>query len=293
VEDVVDREKKPSPQLSPIEQIVREYFSYEDIEEIHRSLEKLNRPDLHPQFVKKAIFSAMDKQAYERELVSKLLSGLYGRVLTTLEIQDGFQNALNAAEDISLDIPNAPDLLARFFARAVADEIAPPKFFTEADAPSPQARQALFLANALATEHHSGKRLEHIWGPGNFKSVKRLKEEARTILEEYLINDDKKEAEKSVRNLNAPSFHFQIVKIALRLMLEKGSTECVSRLSDLFKYFSQVALISEDQFRQGVKIVHDSLADIKLDVPQAESTLREITEKAQREGWLKNRDDRV
>jgi len=282
--------KKTTPQISPVEQIVREYFAYEDIEEIHRTLEKLDRADLHPQFVKKAIFAAMDKQAYERELVSKLLSGLYGRLLTSQEIMDGFQNALNAAEDVSLDIPDAPTLLARFFARAVADEIVPPVFFAEANTPSPQASQALDMANALSTENHAAKRLEHIWGPGNLKSVKRLKEEARTILEEYLVNDDKKEAEKSLRNLNAPSFHFQVVKIALRLMLEKGSSgkdKTVSKLSELLQYFSQVALLTEDQMRQGFKVVNDSLADIKLDVPQAESTLNEITKTAQHAQWLK------
>jgi len=282
---------KTTPQTSPVEQIVREYFAYEDFEEIHRSLEKLDRSDLHPQLVKKAIFAAMDKQAYERELVSKLLSGLYGRLLTAQEIRDGFQNALNAAEDVSLDIPDAPNLLARFFARAVADEIVPPIFFAEANAPSPQARQALDMANALATENHSGKRLEYIWGPGNLKSVKRLKEEGRTILEEYLVNNDKKEAETSLRNLNAPSFHFQVVKIALRLMLEKGTSgkdKIVLKLSELLKYFLQVALLTEDQMRQGFKVVQDTLADIKLDVPQAESTLNEIIETAQHDGWLRN-----
>jgi len=181
---------------SPMELLIREFFALEDFEETRRSLEKLDRSDLHPQFVKKALFAAMDKQAYERELVSKLLSRYYGNILTRQEICDGFQKALDGVEDVNLDIPDAPNLLAKFLARAVADEIIPPIFLNEANIASPQARQTVDLANAMATEHHAGKRLEYIWGPGNLRSVKRLKEEVRTLLEEYLVNEDKKRSRK-------------------------------------------------------------------------------------------------
>jgi hypothetical protein len=32
------------------------------------------------------------------------------------------------------------------------------------------------------------KRITHIWGPGGDQSVKRFKERAQTILEEYLVS---------------------------------------------------------------------------------------------------------
>jgi len=270
---------------SPIEVIIQEYLVSGSIEEAEKNLLGLNATQNHPQFVKKALYIAMDKQAYERELVSKLLSSFYSKVISPKDLLDGFQLALDNLEDISLDIPEATDFLSKFLARAVVDEIIPPIFLSQAHSSNPKANSSLNLATALSTENHGGERLAHIWGPGDLHSVKRLKAEVQTQLEEFLLNGDKAEAERSVRKLNAPSFHFQIVKQALRLMLEKTPAE-QRKIMNLLKYFNEVALISSDYMAKGFNCCFSALDDIKLDVPNAATQLGEFVDTAKNENWL-------
>jgi len=271
---------------SPIEVNIKEYLCTGDLEEAVRSLRELNIPENHPQFVKKCLYFGMDNQAYERELISKLLSHFYGKVIAPKAIEGGFQLALDSLEDMSLDIPEATDLLSKFLARAVVDEIIPPIFLSQARGSNPKAKNALHLANALATENHGGERLAHIWGPGDLRSVKRLKEEVNCLLEEFLTTNDCTEAEKCIRKLNAPSFHYQVVKQALRLMLDKRSAETTRKLMDLLKYLARVNLVSPEHFAKGFRCCFNSLEDIKLDVPNADEMLREITETAKSEKIL-------
>ncbi len=40
----------------------------------------------------------------------------------------GFQRVLDAVADLRLDVPEAPQQIAAFIARAVADDILPPEF---------------------------------------------------------------------------------------------------------------------------------------------------------------------
>jgi len=270
--------------VSPLDFILHEYLASGDIDELVKNIK--DHPVNHAYLVKKAVFFAMDMRPFERELVSKLLSTIYSTVLTTEEIQDGFQLALNALDDISLDIPEATDLLSKFLARAVVDEVIPPIFLSQANAKTEKASQALSLAVALSTENHRGERLAHIWGPGDLHSVKRLKEEILFFLKEYLLNDDKTEAEKCLRRLNAPSFHFQVVKQAVRLALEKNSAEATKKIFTLMKYFADVALISEAYFERGFQVTLDSLADLKLDFPNADVKIKEFVETAKSEKWL-------
>jgi hypothetical protein len=269
----------------PAEDLIRDFFKYEDMEELSKSVEKFLNPKNHPRFIKKCIFAAMDRQSYERELVSNLFPFLEGRVVSALDFEIGFQQALIALDDITLDNPNATDILSKFIARAIVDEVVPPVFLTKVEVLGEKANTCLALASALSTEHLSGERLQRIWGPGDLRSVKRLKKEVSEMLLEFLINEDLSEAEKSIRKLNAPSFHFQIVKLALRFMLEK-TEEQISKLFRLMSYLKTVQLISLDHFEQGFDCCWSSVDDYKLDVPNAVPTLQKLTDQAKKEGWL-------
>jgi programmed cell death protein 4 len=234
-------------------------------------------------FLKKAIYSAFDRQAYERELVSRLLSQGYGKLVAREDVELGFREALQKLEDVVLDSPEAPQLLAKFMARAIADDILSPSFLNhEKNKVGKAGTTALELAGALSSENHRADRLSHIWGPGDMKSVKRMKKEVKLILDEFLVNNDFNEAEKSVRNINVPSFHFQVVKMAVRTGIEKGTSER-SKIIALLKHLSQVSLISEAQTEQGFKCCIDTLADLKLDVPNAKSLLDEMIQQAKNE----------
>jgi hypothetical protein len=270
---------------SSIDGVIGDFFKYEDMEELVKTMKDLAKPFDHPRFIKKSIFAAMDRQSYERELVSKLFPFLQTKLISTVDFEGGFLQALTSLDDISLDNPNATDLLSKFLARAIVDEVIPPAFLGKADVVGEKAHSCLQLASALSTEHLAGERLQRIWGPGDLRSVKRLKKEVSEMLLEFLINEDLSEAEKCIRKLNAPSFHFQIVKLALRTMLDKNSEE-TAKLFKLLNYLKKASLISVDHFEQGFQCCWSAVEDYKLDSPNAVQTLQKLTDQAKNDGWL-------
>ena len=46
-------------------------------------------------------------------------------------MQKGFRMLMEALDDLCLDVPEAPDLLALFTARAIVDDILPPSFLIQ------------------------------------------------------------------------------------------------------------------------------------------------------------------
>jgi hypothetical protein len=277
---------KVADQILPWDGIIDEYFASGVLQEAEKSINEFNAEHQHHIFVKKAIFIAMEKQAYERELVSQLLSAFYNTILSSSKITQGFHYALDSVEDASIDIPDAKDTLAKFLARAVIDEVLPPKFLRTCDkvAKTKTAKETIVLAQGHITQSHGSERLSRIWGPGDLSSVKRLKVEARAIFVEYLDSDDLKEAELCLRRLNAPSFHFQVVKIGIRLAVEDFPQS--KKIMTLLKNLVESGLISQNQLVQGFRCCVDTLSDIKLDVPNADELLKKLIEQAKLEGWL-------
>jgi len=273
--------------ISPIDAVLTEYFRSGDIPETLKSIAELNLGETQYQFINKALDSGLENQAYERELVSKLLSAVYEGAIHPEKIQEGFLVALNSLDDFVLDTPDAVDVLSKFLARAIVDEIVAPAFFKHAQShvESNRAKECLALASGLATEKHKLDRLAHVWGPGDFHSVRHMKEEINTLLEEYLVSQDQSEADRCVRKLNAPSFHFQIVKQAIRLALSKNETD-KKKLAELLGFFVNTGLISATHVEQGFALSFASLNDLKLDHPNAPATLNELVQVGKQQGWL-------
>jgi len=271
---------------SPIEAILNEYFIEADIQDTIRKVKEVSSKDFsYSDFVRKAMERSMERQPYERELVSKLLSGLYGNMFSARVMADGFQYALDNLDDTILDIPTAGEMLGKFIARGILDEIIPPAFLKTAWSESSIASDALALANGMVTDNHRSKKLEHVWGPGDLESVKRLKSEASQLVAEYLITGDKAEADQCVRRLNAPSFHFQLVWQAVRMALSANSDDR-KKILDLLAFFHKTGLIVPDQISQGFKMGQGNLEDIKLDIPTAPANFLNIVQIAQQDGWL-------
>jgi len=277
---------KVADQILPWDGIIDELFVSGDLEEAEKSIIEFNAEHQHHIFVKKAIFNAMEKQAYERELVSRLLSSFSNTILTSSKISQGFHYSLDSVEDASLDIPDAKETLAKFLARAIIDEILPPKFLRTCEkiAKNKTAKETIVLAQGHINQSHGSERLSRIWGAGDLRSVKRLKEEARAIFVEYFDSEDLKEAALCLRRLNAPSFHFQVVKIGVRFALELSQQS--KKTLTLLKYLVDTGLISQNQLVQGFRCCVDSLSDIKLDVPSADALLNQFIQQAKSEGWL-------
>jgi len=272
--------------ISPLEAIIQEFLTEGDIADTVRSLKELTGIS-HPEFVRKCMARSMDKTPFERELVSKLLSTLYNKVISPDHIREGFQQTLEKIDDIILDAPTAPDMLGKFLGRAIFDEIIPPAFLTSPNNYSTKAKEAIHLAQGLVNDPHRSKQLEHIWGPGDLESVKRLKKEAHTLLEEYLVSGDSNEAEKAIRQLNAPHFLPQIIKYALEMSFGKPE-ESKKKIFAFLIYVSSkgTGLLTPEAMIQGFKLCRNSLEDIKLDTPNAPIAFEEAVQRAKADGSL-------
>jgi len=270
---------------SPVEVLVREFLQSGDIDDTKKGLQEASLQHLHEQFVKKLIIFSMEKQGHERESVSKLLSSISGVAMTPEKIAEGFQAALNSLEDVVLDTPHAVDILSKFLARAIIDEVLPPAFLKHAAIENPLAEQCLTVANNLSNQPFRSERLAEVWGVGDISSVKSFKEEITLLFEEYLTNADYNDAEQSVRELNSSHFHPQLVKQALRLALGKDEADRKKILS-LLAFFCKSDLISQDHVEKGFGYCCETLDDLKLDVVNAPTLLVEFIRTAKAEGWL-------
>lgn len=265
--------------------ILDEYFVSGVVEEAQRALVELNLPDLHHEFVKMTISKAMDLHDRDRELASNLLPRLYPNVISHSKIVEGFTTLLERIEDLKLDIPNAPEYLSMFLARAVVDDLLPPAFLSPDSADVELAKETLVKAKTLIQGKGAGKRIAHIWGPGGDQSVKRFKERAKTILEEYLVNNDITETDNAIRELNIASFHWYVVKKAVLLALDSKDSD-VDKIVKLLKTFSTSQLISEAHFTAGFDSCVGMIEDIELDTPRARELLGQFVTRSITAGFL-------
>jgi len=218
-------------------------------------------------------------------LVSKLLSAIYNVAVTPDKIADGFQAALNSLEDIILDNPDAVDMLSKFLARAIFDEVIAPAFLKNAVAQSSLAEQCLIDANGLLNQPFRSERLSHIWGAGDLSSVKRLKGEIAMMFEEFLNTGDLHEADRTVRELNARFFHPQLVKQGIVLALQKEG-ENRKKILSLIQALSKEDLVSKEHVNEGFALCYKGLEDLKLDLPNAPTQLKEVVQNAKDLGVL-------
>jgi hypothetical protein len=90
-----------------VKSVLNEYFDSCDADEVIRSLEELQCKEYHPDVVKKAISTSLDKHPRERELVSRLLTCLHPAPLADRDMESGFNLLLDSMEDLSTDVPEA------------------------------------------------------------------------------------------------------------------------------------------------------------------------------------------
>jgi len=269
--------------------IVEEYFSSGEWDDAIKSLNDLQASELASEFVKQLVIFALERKERERELTSVLLTHLYeDKGVGPEAILQAFRLLLQRVDDLVLDNPDAIQALAIFFARAVVDEVIPPAFLNQEDPSfSSKAPQVLELSAGMLKGKHVGQRLAHGWGPGDGKSVKRLKERVLLILEEYVSTRDLKEADKCVRELNSPSFHFYLVKRAIIMAVERhDKPKDAEALHELLLAFNKSQVVSQQQMEKGFKSFFQSLDDLKLDIPDAPKVFSAFADQAVKSGYL-------
>ncbi|KXJ11745.1 programmed cell death protein 4 [Exaiptasia diaphana] len=273
-----------------VDPIIMEYFEHGDTEDVVYSLLELNIASQKQKVVALAVTHAFEKKASHRELASILISDLYGKVLNSNDIAKGFQSLLEDLDDLSLDTPDAPDYLAKFIARAVADDALAPAYVSnhhEGTTPDSLQRKCLEEARLLLKMKHGMCRLDRVWGVGGGRlPVKCLVKKMIMLLKEYLESEDVEEACRCVEELEVPHFHHELIYEAIYLVMDKESKRTLDLMKNLFKTFSSVNIVTPDQMRNGFQRVFDSMDDITLDIPHAYVTLEKFVNECAKEGVI-------
>jgi len=242
-----------------------------------------------PEFVKEAVIFAMEHKAYARELVSQLLAQAYN-IFLAHDMQNGFQRLLDRLPDLVIDIPSATELLGKFIARAIHDEILPPAFLKEATLNNKIASHVISLAYETTNAPTEKRRLDKIWGAGALVSVRKLRKEVKQILEEYLDHQDSAITVASIKDLDVPHFNVEVVKRAIELSLEQNSVDYTTRPPDatrdkgklihLLSVLEGTALFSKHDIQQAFSIVESRVPELAIDIPHAKDLLPELKAEA-------------
>ncbi|XP_048827149.1 programmed cell death protein 4-like [Brienomyrus brachyistius] len=261
--------------------IVQEYFEHGDTREVQMLLEGLNLGHNKYEVSSLAVSLSLEGKASHRELTSRLLSDMVGKVLTEAEMARAFDKMLKDLPDLILDTPEAPQMLGQFIARAIADHALPMDFLTcyKGKVDCDHARAALDRAAVLLSMKTKMVRLDNVWGVGGGqRPVKHLIKEMNLLLKEYLVSGEVSEAERCLGHLEVPHFHHELVYEAVVMVLESNSESAIQMMVKLLKAFWESGLITLDQMNRGFQRVYDELPEINLDVPHAHSIMESFVD---------------
>ena len=182
-----------------VEPLLLEYFENGDTDEVLFSLEEmlLNIGTRRWMIPYLAIELSMDHKPSHREMTSQLISELFQKVISQRDIGKAFDYLMRQLADLTLDTPEAPNILANFMARCIADDCIPPKFLQsyKGNVTEPGAVKALCRADMLLNMKHGLVRLDNVWGVGGgIRPVKYLVKKIVLLLKEYLCSCDIEEA---------------------------------------------------------------------------------------------------
>ncbi|KAF5397033.1 Programmed cell death protein 4 [Paragonimus heterotremus] len=109
--------------------LMNEFFIHGKTEEVLVALTELNlAAHQRRRLPYLAVTMALQHKQTQCELTSELLSDLCGKVINQAHVQQGFALVLNELGELTIDFPKASEHVGRFIARAMADDILPPKF---------------------------------------------------------------------------------------------------------------------------------------------------------------------
>uniref|UniRef100_A0A672ICB5 Programmed cell death protein 4 n=1 Tax=Salarias fasciatus TaxID=181472 RepID=A0A672ICB5_SALFA len=266
-------EKELEKMVNPI---VQEYFEHGDTKEVEMLLKELNLGPHKYEFSSLAVSLSLEGKASHRELTSRLLSDLSGKMLSQRDMGRAFDKILKELPDLILDTPEAPQMLGQFIARAIADHVLPMDFLDcyKGKVDCEHARVALDRAAVLLTMKREMVRLDNVWGVGGgLRPVKHLIKEMNLLLKEYLISGDVAEAEHCLRDLEVPHFHHELVYEAVVMVLESKGESASHMMMKLLQSLWKTGLITVDQMNRGFQRVFDELPEISLDVPHAHAIM--------------------
>ncbi|KAA0186625.1 hypothetical protein HAZT_HAZT006205 [Hyalella azteca] len=262
---------------------IKEYYDHGDTEEAYFTLEELPwTPEQRHLLVVTAVEAAIDHKPSHREMTSVLIADLYHHTLMEEHYAKGYDLLLKNVDDLALDAPAAPTILANFIARSIADDCIPPKFLTQyiGQIESDHGAVCLNRAQSLLSMRHGLVRLDAVWGVGGgTRPVKHLVKKMVLLLKEYLSSCDIEEAQRCLVELEVPHFHHELVYEAIVMALENLDDRSLVLMTKLLAALQASVVVTSNQMKEGFYRVYEDLPQICLDVPTAHSVLEKFVKK--------------
>jgi len=161
-------------------------------------------------------------------------------IVTSPQMTQGFSKVFSVLDDLILDAPNAKAVVSEFVNFAVTTGS---------------------LSAKAAAEMEEG------WSAlTDATAVKKAKKDIDEILQEYLMSEDVSDVSKSINEMNMPWLHFEIVKKAVVLGMDKPN-HARELISCLIGQLTGDTLKS-DQVVKGFNVLLGRVEDLYLDIPQ-------------------------
>eukprot|EP00599_Poterioochromonas_sp_BG-1_P015461 CAMPEP_0173163868 /NCGR_PEP_ID=MMETSP1105-20130129/20184_1 /TAXON_ID=2985 /ORGANISM="Ochromonas sp., Strain BG-1" /LENGTH=365 /DNA_ID=CAMNT_0014084021 /DNA_START=121 /DNA_END=1219 /DNA_ORIENTATION=- len=107
-----------------VDQLLLEYILSSDLDEAIRCLTELNASQFFHEVVKRAVVLGMEKTEEQRKALSELFAELAGiQLMAQSQAEKGFNRLYESLPDLTLDTPNASQILEDFVSRAVKDKV--------------------------------------------------------------------------------------------------------------------------------------------------------------------------
>ena len=221
-------------------------------------------------FVKRLITAAADRGPRCRESAAVLLSALVPGTLSRGDVETGLALLLHSAEDLTLDVPDAPELLLLYMLRAIVDDVVTPSWLrhTKAALTRTAGGEVARAAVAALGARHVAERALRAWVGPSGASVAGVKQSLDAMLAEYLVTRDVQEATKCLRLLELPFYTHEAVKRASMLGAEKGGS-AVDAVATLLSHWADTGAASTQQLGLGLRRAGEAMDDLELDAPGA------------------------
>ncbi|OAY64457.1 Eukaryotic translation initiation factor isoform 4G-1 [Ananas comosus] len=114
--------------------------------------------------------------------------------------------------------------------------------------------------------------------PRSIKNQEELQRKTVALLEEYFHIRMLDEALQCVEELKSPEYHPEVVKEAINLALDKGSS-CIDLVTKLLEYLSDKKVLTPKDLGTGCLLYGSMLDDIGIDLPKAPAYFGEVVGK--------------
>ncbi|XP_078439606.1 MA3 DOMAIN-CONTAINING TRANSLATION REGULATORY FACTOR 2-like [Wolffia australiana] len=222
-----------------IRELLSEYLLSGDLQEAFRCVKNLKLPFFHHEIVKQALVIAMERKE-AAELVLRLLrSSCNQGLINASQITKGFNRTIDGVQDLTLDIPNAKQLLDGLISRAASEGWV-------------SWSSLVFLPNPAEDENET--------------QMKSFKKRAEGIIQEYFLTGDILEVIGNLETEIAAGAVF--VKKLISMAMDRRSRE-----KEMASMLLPALPFSAEELLSGFQLLLASAEDAALDVPTAADDL--------------------